>query len=60
VALGASDSTKASVKVAARGKVGDCALAIEAIERAEEGQRRYGAVEETRVRLAKGVAGEDA
>lgn len=37
VALGASDSAKASVKVAARGKVGYRALSIEAVERAEEG-----------------------
>jgi hypothetical protein len=60
VTLRASDSAKASVKVAAQDKVGDGTLAIETIERAEEGQRGYGAVEKTRVRLFKGVAGKDA
>jgi hypothetical protein len=60
VALGTGDAPKATVKVAARGEVGDRAGAVEAVECAEEGQRGYGAVEEARVRLAKGVACEDA
>jgi hypothetical protein len=60
VALGAGDAPKAAVKVAARDEVGDRARAVEPVERAEEGQRGHGAVEEARVRLAKGVARKDA
>lgn len=60
MALGAGDAPKAAVKVAARGEVGDGACAVEPVERAEEGQRGHGAVEEARVRLAKGVARKDA
>ena len=60
VTLGAGDATKAAVKIAARGEVGRCARAVESVERAEEGEGRDGAVEEARVRLAKGVACEDA
>ena len=60
MALGAGDAPKAAVKVAARGEVGDRARAVEPVEGAEEGQRGDGAVEEARVRLAKGVACKDA
>ena len=60
MALGAGDAPKAAVKVAARGEVGDRARAVEPVERAEEGERGDGAVEEARVRLAKGVARKDA
>ena len=60
VTFRAGDTPKAAVKVATRGKIRDSARAIEAVERAEEGQRGDGTVEEARVRLAKGVACEDA
>ena len=60
VTLRAGDTPKAAVKVAARGEIGDGARAVEAVECAEEGQRGDGAVEKARVRLAKGVACEDA
>jgi hypothetical protein len=59
VALGAGDTPKAPVKVAARGEIRDSTRAIEAVERAEEGQRGYGAVDEARVCLAECVACED-
>ena len=60
VALGTCDAPKATVKVAARGEVGDRAFAIEAVERAEERERGHSAVQEARVCLAKDVACKDA
>ena len=60
VALGASYAPKTPVKVAARLEVCDGTCAVEAVERAEEREGRYGAVEEARIGLAKCVACKDA
>ena len=60
VALGASYASKAPVKVAACLEVRDGACAVEAVERVEEREGRYGAVEEARVGLSECVACKDA
>ena len=59
VALSAGYAPKAPVKVAARLEVRDGARMVETVERAEEREGRYGAVEEARVGLAECVACKD-
>ena len=60
VALRTCDAPKPAVEVPALHEVRDGPVAVELVERAEEGERGDGAVEEARVEFAECVPCEDA